>query len=119
MIWKFSLSEQMILPFRKNNCLESLKYVRSIKTKFMCLAGLNLVVRSQQQPVISHTGLKRPTAPLPRFKGEDLYKFFATFEETTNKYSYTEFDKLILLKQQLSGRALVLIDSLEIRNQIY
>ena len=38
----------------------------------ICLAGLNLVVRSQQQqPVISHTGLKRPTAPLPRFKGED------------------------------------------------
>ena len=85
----------------------------------MCLAGLNLLVRFQQQPFTTQTGLKRPITSLQRGGWEDLTKFLAAFKETTMKYSYPDFDKFILLKQQLSGRALILIDSLETRNQTY
>ena len=66
--------------------------------------------------------LKSPTAPLPRFnstKGENFELFLSQFEETLSKFSYTEYDKLLLLKQQITGRALHLIDSLESNNQTY
>ena len=60
--------------------------------------------------------LKSPVAPLPKFastEGEDLIRFFTEFEETISKFSYSEYDKLLLLKQQISGRALTLVNSLE------
>ena len=66
--------------------------------------------------------LKSPTAPLPKFTsadGEDVEKFFSDFEETTNKFRYEEYDKLLLLKQQVSGRALYLLNSLESDKQGY
>ena len=66
--------------------------------------------------------LKSPIAPLPTFKGkenEDLERFLNEFEETTSKFNYAEYDKLILLKQQLSGRALTLVNSLEADKQGY
>lgn len=66
--------------------------------------------------------LRCPTAPLPKFtsaEGEDLTRFFTEFEDATGKYNYTEYDKLLLLKQQLSGRALVLVNSLEADKQGY
>ncbi|XP_068250638.1 uncharacterized protein [Palaemon carinicauda] len=66
--------------------------------------------------------LKRPTAPLPRYSGqenEDLTKFLSQFEAVINRYEYSDYEKLLLLKQQITGRALVLIDSLESHNQGY
>ena len=66
--------------------------------------------------------LKSPTAPLPEFKsleGEDLLKFFKDFEGVTSMFKYSEYDKFILLKQQISGRALILLDSLESDKQGY
>ena len=66
--------------------------------------------------------LKSPTAPLPEFKskeGEDLLKFFKDFEDITSMFKYSEYDKFILLKQQISGRALVLLNSLESDKQGY
>lgn len=66
--------------------------------------------------------LKNPVAPLPKFastEGENLNKFFTLFEETTNRFNYSAYDKLILLKQQVSGRALTLLNSLEVENQSY
>lgn len=42
-----------------------------------------------------------PVAPLPKFDskdGENLDLFFLQFEEVTSKFSYTEYDKLLLLK---------------------
>ena len=66
--------------------------------------------------------LKSPTAPLPKFRSaenEDLVKFFAEFEETISKHSYPDYDKLLLLKQQISGRALTLVNSLEASKQGY
>ena len=66
--------------------------------------------------------LRNPIAPLPKYnstEGEDLVKFFAEFEETTGKYAYPEYDKLLLLKQQISGRALTLVNSLETNKRGY
>lgn len=60
--------------------------------------------------------LKSPTAPLPTFKSEeneDLTKFFTDFEAITSLFKYSNYDKFVLLKQQVSGRALVLLNSLE------
>ena len=66
--------------------------------------------------------LKCPTAPLPTFtssEGEDLNHFFLEFEEAISKFSYPNHDKLLLLKQQVSGRALVLVNALECDKQVY
>ena len=66
--------------------------------------------------------LKSPTAPLPEFKsreGEDLLKFFKDFEGFTSIFNYSDYDRFILLKQQISGRALILLNSLEPDKQGY
>lgn len=66
--------------------------------------------------------LKSPIAPLPKYSGaedEDLTRFLFQFDETTNKHNYPQYDKFLLLKQQCSGRALTLIDSLAVTSQTY
>ena len=66
--------------------------------------------------------LKSPVAPLPKFcseEGEDLVKFLRCFEETTTRFKYPDYDKFLLLKQQVTGRALTLINSLESDKQSY
>ena len=66
--------------------------------------------------------LKSPVAPLPKFNcsdDESLELFLQQFEETTGKFSYTDYDRLLLLKQQVSCKALFLIDSLEADKQGY
>ncbi|XP_068245280.1 uncharacterized protein [Palaemon carinicauda] len=66
--------------------------------------------------------LKSPTAPLPVFKsveGENIEKFLSEFEEVIKTFKYTQRDKLLLLKQQVSGRASILLDSLETNKQTY
>ena len=97
-----------------------------------CISLLNPPPSHVSQPVITGAGsgvnaaarslLKSPTAPLPRFTsaiGENLEMFFHQFEETLSKFTYTEYDKLLLLKQQISGKASLLIDSLESDKQTY
>ena len=92
-----------------------------------CLALL--VVKSSQ---INHNAisnlhnaqslLKSPTAPLPKFsgaEGEDLNKFLNEFETTVSKFHYTDYDKLLLLKQQLNGRAAILVNSLDVKTKGY
>ena len=66
--------------------------------------------------------LRSPIAPLPKFdskEGEDFMKFLTQFEETTSKYNYASYDLLLLLKQQISGKALTLVDTLEHGRQAY
>ena len=66
--------------------------------------------------------LKSPVAPLPTFKGgefEDYNKFINSFENTTNRFNYPDYDLFLLLKQQLSGRASILVESLELCSQSY
>ena len=66
--------------------------------------------------------LKSPVAPLPKYtsaEGENLLMFFKQFEETLSKFRYTQYDKLLLLKQQITGKASLLIDSLEPDKETY
>ena len=66
--------------------------------------------------------LKTPIAPLPAFAGkveEDWTRFLTQFEDVISKYNYPACDKFLLLKQQLRGRALILVDSLEVGKQTY
>ena len=66
--------------------------------------------------------LKSPTAPLPKFTsepGEDITRFFAQFEAAVSKFPYSDYEKLQLLKLQVTGRATKLIDSLQADKQGY
>ncbi|XP_068243236.1 uncharacterized protein [Palaemon carinicauda] len=66
--------------------------------------------------------LKQPTAPLPKFssrEGEDFLRFITEFENTTSAFSYPDRDLLLLLKQQIDGRAKYLLYSLEADKQSY
>ena len=66
--------------------------------------------------------LKRPSAPLPKYGDKStisLVKFFAQLESITSKYSYSSFELFVILREQLSGRSLTLLNSLEIDNQDY
>ena len=77
---------------------------------------------TQSNVDLARSLLKSPIAPLPTFRseeGEDLVKFLRCFEETTTRFKYPDYDKLLLLKQQVSGRALTLINSLESDRQSY
>ena len=71
---------------------------------------------------VARSLLKQPTAPLPKFSsndGEDFLKFISEFESTTSSFKYPDRDLLLLLKQQVEGRAKCLLDSLEADKQKY
>ena len=66
--------------------------------------------------------LKQPTAPLPKFQSKeqkDCLKFISESESTTQCYNYPEIDLLLLLKQQVEGRAKNLPGSLKVDKQNY
>lgn len=68
------------------------------------------------------TKLKAPTAPLPAFsgkEGESLEKFLYQFDNIISKYNYSDYEQLLLLGGQISGRAKALVDSLELHKQSY
>lgn len=90
-----------------------LTILTEIKTTLDCPNPVINVQRSQ---------LKNPIAPLPTFtskSNECIEKFLKEFELTTSTYNYPDRDRLLLLKQQVSGRAKLLLDSLEIEKQSY
>ena len=67
-------------------------------------------------------GLKPPVAPLPSYTGaigESLDIFIRSFEAIVSKYVYSSYEKFVLLRGQISGRARTLIDSLESSKQSY
>ena len=79
-----------------------------------CLIVLNRLIVTESRT--SHVNtidtarslLKQPTAPLPTFswvEKEDLMRFLVEFELTTSSYKYPDRDLLLLLLQQLSGKA--------------
>ena len=89
-------------------------YFSKIRECFSHIDSVSTNVTSQFESARSL--LKSPTAPLPEFKsreGEDLLKFFQEFEDVISKFNYSEYDKFLLLKQQISGRASILLSSLE------
>ena len=88
-----------------------------------CLPLLNVSSSNLQSTVDrARSILKQPTAPLPKFcsyEGEDFLRFISEFESTTSNFNYPDRDLLLLLKQQVSGRAKKLLDSLEADKQQY
>ena len=70
----------------------------------------------------SNRKLRPPVAPLPSYSGSDgesLDQFLVSFEAVVGNYDYSSYEKFILLKQQLSGRASIIIKSLETNKQSY
>ena len=87
--------------------------------------SLSVLNRNNTTVTINNTQsnlLKYPQIPLPKFsggEGENLSKFLFEFDAAVSRYKLTDYDNLLLLKQQLSGRAMYLINSLETNNQNY
>ena len=84
--------------------------------------NVNTNANSQFPNESARSLLKSPTAPLPKFfsrDGEDLEKFLREFEDTISKFRYSEYDKFLLLKQQIEGRASFLLSSLDSDNHTY
>ena len=66
--------------------------------------------------------LKRPTAPLPTYESKDnqcVEQFIKEFEQTIAPYNYNNRDKLLLFKQQVTGRAALLFESLDLTKRTY
>jgi len=66
--------------------------------------------------------LKLPQVPLPTYcnaKDETLAHFFTQFENVINKYNLGNYEKYMLLKGQVSGEPLTLINSLGAAEQSY
>ena len=67
--------------------------------------------------------LKAPKVPLPRFTdkegGLSLNKFFTEFEIIVNKLGCSEWEKFLLLQENVEGRALKLVDYLSVRDRSY
>lgn len=107
-----------------DSCVE---YRSKIKECLAIIEHLSSVDRGQNVPYqnqveVARSLLKQPVAPLPKFSGvehEDLVKFLREFELTTANYNYPNRDLLLLLIQQVSGRAKTLLNSLEADKQTY
>ena len=87
-----------------------------------CLVLLEVQSRSESNQSAPRSILKTPIAPLPSFEGKDgenWTRFIFSFEATISKFSFPDFDKYLLLKQQLKGSALTLINALECDKQTY
>ena len=66
--------------------------------------------------------LKLPEVQLPTYsssKGENLHSFFETFEAIVPDDDYTSYQKFILLRKQLLGSPLVLVDAMHISQHNY
>ena len=87
-----------------------------------CLPLLDVLSNPTNVTDTARSLLKQPTAPLPKFKSlvnEDFLRFLSEFESTTSAFSYPDRDLLLLLKQQVEGRAKTLLSSLEADKQTY
>ena len=75
-----------------------------------------------RKDISNFSHLKLPEAPLPTFSNavdETLDSFLTTFENITGRYSLTSYEKFMLMKKQLSGQPLVLVNSLDLAEQSF
>lgn len=117
---KFSdTTEEAVLEEELIACEE---YFDKIHTCLPLLEFHSVSSPSSNQTDVARSLLKQPVAPLPKFfskEGEDFLKFITEFETTTRSFNYPDRDLLLLLNQQLEGRAKHLLSSLESDKQQY
>jgi len=66
--------------------------------------------------------LKLPQVSFPEFsnkKGENLQKFFLSFEAIIHKHGLSSYEQFVYLRKQLTGAPRVLVDSLDVSEQSY
>ena len=100
------------------DCLTLLDSLITAGTSNTSAGNSNVTVLNNQNKSL----LKSPVCPLPKFEskeGEDLTKFLQNLEDVLSKYNYPDYEKYLLLKQQVSGRALTLINSLSVKEQAF
>ena len=71
---------------------------------------------------LAQNNLKLPHVPLPEFsnkKGDNIQKFFRSFEAMIDKHKLTGFEKYMFLRKQLSDAPKNLIESLDVDQQSY
>ena len=110
-------NEKFIATFEEKDFEAEFATCQSYELKLTeCLTLLSPGTQDLSSHPKQNSLLKTPIAPLPKYSGsenEDLFKFLSEFEQTISRYSLPSYDKLILLKQQLSDRALVLVDNIK------
>ena len=77
---------------------------------------------STDRAQVSSGRVKLPPIALPQFgnnKGENLVKFFRSFETIISRHNLASHEKFVFLQQQLSNAPKLLVDSLDIDNQSY
>ena len=123
-----------------NSKIQSLKFSeetdeRLLENEFKICEEYNYKVKScisllesqntgltRENVVDARSLLRSPIAPLPVFgsgENENFDMFVSEFEDTISKFRYSDYDKLLLLKQQVKGRAAILLTSLEFSNHTY
>ena len=117
-------SEKFSGEFEESALHDELSTCQSYTDKIeYCLPLVETLTTLGHCPTSDRTSiLKQPTAPLPKFysnDGEDFLRFINEFESTTGTFPYPDRDLLLLLKQQVTGRAKKLLDSLETDKQQY
>ena len=117
----------------EENLNQALAECESYSDKVLdCLTYLEEALKetNNASPTVSTHSYNEPTsrrlkprvAPLPTYSGnsnESLEKFIYNFESVLGNVDYSEYEKFILLKENLFGRAASLINSLELCRQSY
>lgn len=99
---------------------EAFNFVISrLEQKLNSFTNLDASFRSVASPnsgSVNHGNLRLPQIPLPEYshgEGESLALFISNFESIVSKYNLSEYEKFILLEQQLRNEPLKLIKSLQ------
>ena len=95
--------------------------IAKLELKLSTFANLDASFRGAPPPnpnpgATSHGNLRLPQIPLPEYshsEGESLAMFIGNFESIVSKYNLSEYEKFILLEQQLRNEPLKLIKSLQ------
>ena len=129
-IFQFNVSTNMSDEDFNNSLLEEESYTEKLG---LAMAALGSGV-SNGTPDVSPNGvtgdtsfsirnrIKLPQVPLPKYSngvGENLNKFFRSFEAIVDKHRLASYEKFVYLREQLSEAPKILIDSLDVNNQSY
>ena len=107
------------------NCLEECDHYDELIVESVNTLKRGLAVNSDNVPITDRTlsnRLKLPEVPLPEYsngKSETLDYFLRTFTSIVEKHSLSSYEKFVLLKNQLKGEPLYLVNSLDVAEQSY